>query len=189
MYGSFGTPRPRTVAPGEYPVWDEALALVNHDLSALLPDRGPLRLVALPAWPEESADDEHASEHVYVALPDGRWHGNDLPPDAGAGPATALAAVAEAAQDTVLECLWQVWPVCAEHRLGMHPGQEDGQAVWRCAGGNDEREPGHVQARGHVQEPGHVQAPVGKLEESYRSRRERRKQRKENKQNKRSRRG
>ncbi|MEU9309146.1 hypothetical protein [Streptomyces sp. NPDC048256] len=174
MYDSFDTPRPRTVAPGEYPVWDEALALINHDLSVLLPDSGPLRLVALAAWPEESADDEHASEHVYVALPDGRWHGNDLPPDAGAGPGTALAAVAEAAQDTVLECLWQVWPVCAEHRLGMHPGQEDGQAVWRCAGGNDEREPGHVQA------------PVGKLEEPNRSRRERRKQRKENMQNKRS---
>ncbi|WP_405968045.1 hypothetical protein OG613_34465 [Streptomyces sp. NBC_00015] len=173
MYDSFGTPRPRTVATGEYPVWDEALTLVNHDLRALLPDRGPLRLLALPAWPQESAEDEH----VYVALPDGRWHGNDLPPDAGAGPGTALAAVAEAAQDTVLECLWQVWPVCAEHRLGMHPGQEDGQAVWRCAGGGGEREPGHVQA------------PVGRLEESYRSRRERRKQRKENMQNKRNQRG
>ncbi|MFF3204466.1 hypothetical protein [Streptomyces sp. NPDC002962] len=181
MYDSFGTPRPRTVEPGEYPVWDEALALVDHDLSALLPGRGPLRLVALPAWPQESADDEHASEHVYVALPDGRWHDNDLPPDAGEGPpGSALAAVAEAAQDTVLECLWQVWPVCAEHRLGMHPGQEGGRAVWRCAGGNDERGPGHVQAA------------VGKLEESYRSRRERRKQRKENmqnKQNKRNRQG
>ncbi|WP_314224410.1 hypothetical protein [Streptomyces zaehneri] len=156
MYDSFGAPRLRTVEPGEYPVWEEALALVNHDLSTLLPDRGPLCLVALPAWPKESADEEHASEHVYVALPDGRWHGNDLPPHAGAGPGPALAAVAEAAQDTVLECLWQVWPVCAEHRLGMHPGQQDGQVVWRCAGRIDEGEPGHVQA------------PVGKLEESCR---------------------
>ncbi|MER5195260.1 hypothetical protein ACWD3J_13300 [Streptomyces sp. NPDC002755] len=174
MYDSFGTPSARMVEPGEYPVWDEALALVNHDLSALLPDRGPLRLVALPAWPEESSDDEIAAEHVYVALPDGRWHGNDLSPEAGTGPGIASAAVAEAAQDTVLECLWQVWPVCTEHRLGMHPGQENGLAVWRCAGGNDEREPGHVQA------------PVGKLEESYRPRGERRKQRKQNKRSKRN---
>ncbi|MDQ0584184.1 hypothetical protein [Streptomyces rishiriensis] len=68
----------------------------------------------------------------------------------------------------MLECLWQVWPVCPEHRLGMHPGLENGQAVWRCAGGNDEREPAPVQA------------PVGKLEEPYRSQRERREQRKQN---------
>ncbi|MDR6977827.1 hypothetical protein J2X68_004551 [Streptomyces sp. 3330] len=176
MHDIFDTPRARTVEPGEYPAWDEALALVNHDLNALLPDQGPMCLLALPAWPEESADDEQATEHVYVALPDGRWHGNDLPPDTQA-PGAAIADVAEAAQETVLGCLWQVWPVCAEHRLGMHAGWEDGHAVWRCAGGNDGREPGHVQA------------PVGKLEESYRSRGERRRQRKENKQGTRNQRG
>ncbi|WP_234437042.1 hypothetical protein [Streptomyces maremycinicus] len=163
MHDSFDTPHARTVEPGEYPVWGEALALVDHDLVAHLPDRGPLRLVAMPAWPEEGADDEQVTEHVYVALPDGRWHGNDLPPEGRAVPAFALADVAEAAQETVLGCLWQVWPVCPEHRLGMHAGVEDGQAVWRCAGGGDEGGPGHVQA------------PVGGLAEPYRSRAERRK--------------
>ncbi|WP_406006083.1 hypothetical protein OG440_07725 [Streptomyces sp. NBC_00637] len=154
MYDSFETPGVRMVEPGEYPVWDEALILVNHDLSALLPDPGPLRLMAQPVWPEESDDDEQATEHVYVALPDGRWHGNDLPSTAAVGPAgTTLADVAEAAQETVLGCLWQVWPVCTEHRLGMHAALEDGQAVWRCAGGDGEPEPGHVRARvGHLKE-------------------------------------
>ncbi|MGJ5892096.1 hypothetical protein ACSCBZ_09155 [Streptomyces niveiscabiei] len=56
---------------GEFPSWDAALALVNHDLDALLPGRGPLRL-------------------------------------------------------------WEVWPVCDEHWLGMHAreGEEARRAVW-----------------------------------------------------------
>ncbi|MFI6038914.1 hypothetical protein ACIBBD_33230 [Streptomyces sp. NPDC051315] len=154
MYDPFPVPGPREVRPGEHPLWDEALALVNRDLAALLPDRGPLRLLALPPWePEDSGRGP-----VYVALPDGRWHGNDLGHDSEATPAAALAAVAEAAQDTVMECLWQVWPVCAEHRVGMHPREEDGRPVWWCAGGRGERDPAHVRA------------PVGGLDALHRPR-------------------
>ncbi|GGR26174.1 hypothetical protein [Streptomyces aurantiogriseus] len=162
MYDPFDLPRPREVQAGEYPVWDEALALVNRDLAALLPDHGPLRLLALPPWDDL---DESEREHVYVALPDGRWHGSDLWHGSEATLTSALAAVAEAAQDTVMECLWQVWPVCAEHRIGMHTRQEDGRPVWWCAGG---RGPG---------DPAHVRAAVGELDALHRPRRARRKRR------------
>lgn len=161
MDDPFGMQRPREVRPGEYPVWDEALALVNRDLAALLPDRGPLRLLALPPWDQEESE----REHVYVALPDGRWHGNDLWHGSEATLAAALDAVAEAAQDTVMECLWQVWPVCAEHRVGMHPRKEDGRPVWWCAGG-----------RG-AKDPAHVRAVIGGLDALHRPRRARRKRR------------
>ncbi|WP_454319317.1 hypothetical protein [Streptomyces phaeoluteigriseus] len=158
MNDPYDAPRPRPVRPGEFPLWDEALALVNRDLDALLPGRGPLVLLAPPSFGEE--DPEHS--HVYVALPDGRWHGNDLWSGSASDPAVALAEVAEAAQDTVMECLWQVWPVCAEHRLGMHARQEDGRPAWWCAGGRD---PG---------DPAHERAAVGELDALHRPRRARR---------------
>ncbi|MFJ4691386.1 hypothetical protein [Streptomyces sp. NPDC088766] len=161
MNSSHDSPRP--VRPGEYPLWEEALSLVGRDLDALLPGRGPLRLLALPSWDEEEAEDGPGHEHVYVALPDGRWHGDHLWHGSASDPDTALAEVAEAAQETVLECLWQVWPVCGEHGLGMHAGQEDGRAVWRCAGG--------VAPGG----PAHVRAAVGELDAPHRPRRARRK--------------
>ncbi|WP_405920372.1 hypothetical protein [Streptomyces longwoodensis] len=131
---------PRPVEPGEYPVWDEALALVNGDLAATLPERAPLRLVALPGWEE----DEDPHEHVHVALPDGTWWGNHLPDGADADPVSALFAVADAAQDTVSERLWQAWPVCTEHTFGMHLREEDERPVWWCP-------------------QDHVRAPVGAL--------------------------
>ncbi|MFD4508315.1 hypothetical protein [Streptomyces sp. NPDC058457] len=93
-----------------------------------------------------------------MAMPDGRWHGNQVnaydpedgdplePDDA----ATVLEVVADAAQSTVMELLWQVWPVCREHRTGMHPrppGTVDdwypdatdaaGPPVWWCRGGRE----------------------------------------------------
>ncbi|TKT10819.1 hypothetical protein E4U92_06485 [Streptomyces galbus] len=127
MNDPFDTP-PRPVEPGEYPVWDEALALVNRDLAATLPERAPLRLTGLPGWEE----DEAPHEHVHVALADGTWWGNHLPDGSDADPVSALFAVAEAAQDTVSERLWQAWPVCSEHNLGMHLREADERAVWWC---------------------------------------------------------
>ncbi|MHC3469755.1 hypothetical protein ACYF6T_13660 [Streptomyces sp. 7R007] len=158
MYTPFDHPTPRRVQPGEHPAWEEALALVNRDVAATLPDHGPLRLLALPGWEEE---DE--VEHVYVALPNGHWWGNNV---WGSGAAdTALAAVAEAAQDTLTECLWRAWPVCEEHGLGMHLDHRDDTVVWVCAGS------------GTGGDPGHVRAAVGALDTvhgTHRARRERR---------------
>ncbi|MFI9585292.1 hypothetical protein ACIHCQ_26335 [Streptomyces sp. NPDC052236] len=70
----------------------------------------------------------------------------DLYPDSADDPASALAIVADAAQETVTECLWQVWPLCAEHGLGMHPRDADGQLSWWCAGERLRRGPAHIRA-------------------------------------------
>ncbi|MEX3105590.1 MULTISPECIES: hypothetical protein [unclassified Streptomyces] len=141
-------PSDRPAHSGEFPSWDAALALVNHDLDALLPGRGPLRLWVMPPW------DEEVGVPVYVVLPDGTWHGNQLPPGAG------VAEVADAAQESVVERLWEVWPVCDEHRLGMHAREEEeaGRAVWWCSGGG-----------------GHVRGVVGELPVRRPARRDRRK--------------
>jgi hypothetical protein len=47
---------------------------------------------------------------------------------------SALVAVADDAQDALMEELWAVWPVCPVHRLGVHARHHDKAAVWWCAG-------------------------------------------------------
>lgn len=121
-------------------MWDRALALLNRDLAVTRPEQKPLQLMA---FPPHDADEP---ENVYVALADGQWHGNHLNPQAADAPASALAIVADAAQETVTECLWQAWPLCAEHSLGMHPRDTDGQLSWWCAGERLHRGPGHIRA-------------------------------------------
>ncbi|MEV6833403.1 hypothetical protein AB0N17_02555 [Streptomyces sp. NPDC051133] len=155
----FRPPEPRFVAEGELPHWDEALAAVNRDLAVTLPGHRPLCLVAYPGW-EESED-----EGVYVALASGLFHGNALPPETTA--TAALPAVAEAAQDTVMEFLWQTWPVCTLHGLGMHVSGDAGRPSWWCAGGS---RPG---------DPDHVRTAIGELDTVHRPRRPNRKRRKE----------
>ncbi|MCX5008963.1 hypothetical protein OHB05_41315 [Streptomyces sp. NBC_00638] len=140
MRAVFDCPEPRRVSPGEYPLWDRALALLNRDLAVTLPEREPLQLLALP--PNEATE----PEYVYVALVNGEWHGNHLDPDSADDPASALAVVADAAQETVTELLWQAWPLCAEHDLGMHPRDADGQLSWWCAGERLRRGPAHIRA-------------------------------------------
>ena len=130
----------RRVSPGEYPVWDRALALLNRDLAVTLPEQEPLQLLAL------SPDDADEPESVYVALANGEWHGNRLYSDSTDDPDSALAIVADAAQDTVSERLWQAWPVCAEHGLGMHSREVDGEMSWWCAGERSRRGPAHIRA-------------------------------------------
>ncbi|MEO3978615.1 hypothetical protein [Streptomyces sp. CAU 1734] len=137
----------RIIAPGEHPHWEEALALVNRDLAVTLPELRPLLLVAPPQYePDEP-------EQVYVALSDGLWWGNHLHEESAPEPGAALAAVAEAAQDTITECLWRAWPLCGEHGLGMHPRDDaDGVLSWWCAG---DRAGGTT---------GYLRAPVGALD-------------------------
>ncbi|BBC36599.1 uncharacterized protein SGFS_078930 [Streptomyces graminofaciens] len=146
MHALFDPSEPRRVSPGEYPMWDRALALLNRDLAVTLPEQEPLQLLALPSG------DADEPENVYVALANGEWHGNYLDPDSPDDPASALAIVADAAQETLTELLWQAWPVCAEHGLGMHPRDTDGQLAWWCAG--ERLRPG----------PAHIRAAVGALD-------------------------
>src|SRR3954451_4430580 len=136
LFDDFGL---RSVPPGEYPLWDEALAILNRDLAVTLPEQGPLRLVAQPSY--EAGE----PENVYVALANGEWHGTYLYPKSAEDLADAVAIVAEAAQETVAERLWQAWPVCAAHNLGMHPRDVEGRLSWGCAGQLG-RGPAHVRA-------------------------------------------
>ncbi|MFI0232608.1 hypothetical protein [Streptomyces sp. NPDC017086] len=150
-------PVPRRAEPGRWPKLEAALTLVNRDLLATLPGQEALVLMVVPPWEPPRAPGIDGDQ-VYVAMPDGRWHGNpvnavDLEEGDPAEPyeaTTALAVVAEAAQETVTELLRQVWPVCREHRLGTHPrpagtaedwyrGATDtaGAPVWWCRGGRD----------------------------------------------------
>jgi hypothetical protein len=161
MSDPFGFPEPRRVPPGEYSLWEAALALLNRDLAATLPEQGPLQLLAL------SRDDADDPIHVYVALADGDWHGNPLDQDSADDADRALGAVAEAAQDTVSERLWQAWPVCTEHGLGMHLRDDDGRTSWWCSG-----------VRSRPVTP-HIRAAVGALDTTVRPHRPNRKQRKE----------
>ncbi|MEU1183158.1 hypothetical protein ABZ464_37085 [Streptomyces sp. NPDC005820] len=147
-------PEPRPAEPGQWPKLEAALAVVNRDLMATLPGQEPLILMVDPPR-QPSSPSGIADGQVYVAMSDGRWHGNpvnacDL--DEGDPPephdaATVLTVVADAAQSTVMELLWQVWPVCQEHKTGMHPrpagttddryGDESdaaGPPVWWCRG-------------------------------------------------------
>ncbi|MFJ4126323.1 hypothetical protein DLE01_42785 [Streptomyces sp. FT05W] len=146
MHALFDRSGPRRVPLGEYPLWDEALALLNRDLTVTLPEQEPLQLRALPSCEADGP------ENVYVALANGEWHGNQLYPESAEDPVHALANIADAAQETVAERLWQAWPLCAEHDLGMHPRDSGGQLSWWCAGGRL----GHGQA--------HIRAAVGALD-------------------------
>ncbi|MFF9839122.1 hypothetical protein [Streptomyces sp. NPDC013740] len=105
-----------------------------------LPERKPLLLLALPSYDADEPED------VYVAMANGEWHGNRLAPDSADDLASALAAVADAAQETVTELLWQAWPLCAEHGLGMHPRDGDEQLSWWCAGERSSGGPAHIHA-------------------------------------------
>ncbi|MEU6539743.1 hypothetical protein [Streptomyces sp. NPDC047000] len=145
--------------PGRWPKLEAALTVVNRDIRATLPDQDALVLMSTwdPSW-DPALRDATEPEQVYVAMPDGRWQGNavnryDPEPDDPREPddeETVLALVAEAAQETLMELRWQVWPVCREHRLGMYarpPGttadwyrgepHAAGPPVWWCRGGRD----------------------------------------------------
>ncbi|MFI7706592.1 hypothetical protein [Nonomuraea sp. NPDC049480] len=76
----------------------------------------------------------------------GGYHGNGIEPIAGSSAQGALADVADAVQETIMELIWKVWPVCATHDHGLHAGYEHGTAVWRCTGDGT-----------------HTVAPVGEL--------------------------
>ncbi|MFF9690865.1 hypothetical protein [Streptomyces sp. NPDC014623] len=148
---------PRRAEPSQWPKLEAALAVVNHDLTATLPGQDPLILMVDPPGqplPPNGID----RGQVYVAMADGRWHGNSVnacdleegdPPEPDDA-TTVLTVVADAAQSTIMELLWQVWPICWEHKIGMHPrpagttdnwyqGETDaaGPPVWWCPGNRD----------------------------------------------------
>jgi hypothetical protein len=147
---------PRRAEPGEWPKFEAALAVVNRDVTATLPGQDALILMVAPSWqplPPGGID----RGLVFVAMPDGRWQGNAVNADREEGDPpepndamTALGLVAEAAQDTIMELLWQAWPICREHKTGLHlrpagtaedwhGGETDASdpMVWWCRGSRD----------------------------------------------------
>jgi len=119
-----------TFAPGfaEEPAWFAALTgaldRVNADMRATgLP--GIARLV----------DPERSGQRAWVETWDGhRGSGSGVFPASGKDPVTALEAVADEAQDAVMETIWGAWPVCPAHTMGAHAEVRDGTAVWWCKG-------------------------------------------------------
>ena len=116
--------------PGWFAALAEALEIVKADLRASgLPDAVRLytwegsRNVGIDAWAANSAS-------------------AGISPEAGKDPVTALAAVADDAQEAVMISICGVWPTCPKHRLGVHARTHDGAAVWWCR-----VDGGHVAAR------------------------------------------
>jgi hypothetical protein len=119
--------------PGWLAALEEAMSMVNADMRASeLPGTGRLVVDQDPDCPPRA----------WVETWDGyRGSGGGIFPGSGSDPLSALVAVADDAQDAVMESVWEAWPVCPAHRLGVHPGERDGAAAWWCKGGG-----GHVAA-------------------------------------------
>jgi hypothetical protein len=47
-----------------------------------------------------------------------------------------VAEIGEIIQDELIDRDQEVWPVCPEHTVGLHPSVVDGRAVWWCMPGN-----------------------------------------------------
>jgi hypothetical protein len=123
------------VEPAPLAVLEEALEAVKADMRST-GLAGPVRLV-VPDWaPPRSAFVEFRG-YGYGST-------SGITPEDGSDPLSALIAVADCAQDSVIETLHEVWPLCPVHQLGAHPREHDAAAVWWCNGSR-----------------GHVIAPIG----------------------------
>lgn len=114
---------------------EHALEIVKRDVRSG-GITGALSL-AIPDWDQR--------RQAWVEF-QGGYHGNGIEPIAGSSAQGALAGVADAAQETIMELTWKVWPVCATHDLGLHVELVHRIAVWRCTGGGT-----------------HIVSPVGEL--------------------------
>lgn len=115
--------------PAEHQLLDQALSIVERDVEVVVGEAGGLRLVT-------------SRGQVFVALDDGRFHGDPVQVQPGDTAARIIAVVAEAAQDTVMGVLWKAWPECPVHHTvasvslsaGESAAVRDKDAVsWRCS--------------------------------------------------------
>ena len=115
-----------TEEPGWLASLEDAMRLVNRDVAAtgVRPCRLRVRDVEL-TW----------SSNAYVEAWNGFYANSDnIFPEDGSDPVSALVAVAEDAQDALMHALFAAWPVCPVHRLGAHPRDHEEAAVWWCSG-------------------------------------------------------
>ena len=111
------------VEPSRLAVLEEALETVRSDVHATgLP--GPVRLV-VPEWSETARVESWGGGYGSTT---------GIAPEIGSNPLWALVAVADETQDSVMETIEGVWPVCPTHQLGAHSREYEGQAVWWCNG-------------------------------------------------------
>ncbi|MEV0228160.1 hypothetical protein [Nonomuraea sp. NPDC050786] len=109
--------------PGLWAALEQALSVVERDVrGAGL--TGTLRLV-MPDW------DDSGTARVEFR---GGYHGNGIWPCEGSDAQGALVTVADAAQEAIVEILWEVRPVCPAHDRGLRAEMRNRTAVWRCTG-------------------------------------------------------
>jgi hypothetical protein len=101
---------------------EQALEIVERDVRAT-GITGLLRLVILD-------QDGHARVEFQ-----GGCQGNGISPGQAGDAQGALAQIADATQEVVMEMVWAAWPICPMHDLGLSAGLEHEKAVWRCSGG------------------------------------------------------
>ncbi len=121
--------------PGLWTALEQVLKIVERDVRAA-GLTGPLELI-IHDW------DDSGQARVEFR---GGCHGDGIWPVEARDPQRALARVADAAQESIMDVAWVAWPTCPEHGLGLHAELEDGTAVWWCAGAGS-----------------HIVAPVGEL--------------------------
>lgn len=119
-----------------------ALELVQGELNRTMPEAPRLQVKVVP-------DSEWTDYHftAYIAGPDDYWAsgGGTL---YGPTMESALFSVADGVQEYLSETTWTVWPICPQHRHGVHvrpPGTAPdwiyegggwtGHPVWWCRGG------------------------------------------------------
>lgn len=135
LLGETGFEPTFALEPRLWATLERSLEVVERDVSTG-GITGMLRLVTL---------DWDGGGHARVEFQGGH-HGNGIPPSAGNDLQGALADVADAVQETIMELTWKVWPVCATHDRGLRVELDHGIAVWRCTGDGT-----------------HIVAPVGEL--------------------------
>ena len=131
-----------TEEPGWLTCLEDAMRQVNRDAGATGTSR-PCRL--------RVNDDELTGDgNAYVETWD-RYTGTSggIYPASGADPVSALVAVADDAQDALMEALWAVWPVCPVHRLGVHAREYEQAAVWWCVSDGGHAVAGIGEWQGH----------------------------------------
>jgi hypothetical protein len=130
--------------PGLWTTLETAVKMVERDVRASGIEA--VLGIAIPGWDRDSG-----CARVEFR---GGCGGPAIWPRSGRDGNVALADIADAVQDIVMEHIWGVWPVCPEHGLGVHAALVEGTAVWQCAGAGT-----------------HTAAAIGDLSPSSRQRR------------------
>jgi hypothetical protein len=96
-----------------------ALELVQRDIDATAVQPHRLRFVSVPDGRDASDD------RIFLAIEDGSY-GSGGAACFGDDESTALASVADTAQDCLMEVTQQVWPICPDHDRGVWVRDLDG---------------------------------------------------------------